>query len=204
MKNVIIAAALIVALGLGYLWYTGNSAQVEVAPAENATVDPQPGDGSGTAIEDPSENAGTSIKEAASEAASVVRNAADDAIDAARKAGEDAADAASGMAEDGARAVDRAAENGVVPDASAEDAANAVSQSARAAAEAADMTVAELRSLLTVEGFDLERATEALNATDLGDEVKATTRSVLESAADNVVLLRGVLSQLRAQLGFAE
>jgi len=83
-------------------------------------------------------------------------------------------------------------------------AAGTAGDSVEALAASAEMTVAELRGLLTVDGFDFDRAIDVVDASDLNAGVQTATRTALEGARDNPALLEGVLGQLRDRLGLSE
>ncbi|MWD29499.1 hypothetical protein E0K89_018630 [Aquicoccus sp. SCR17] len=89
-------------------------------------------------------------------------------------------------------------------DAQASEAGGGDAQGADTDASGADgaaIPEEELDRLLTVEGFDFDRAMTVLEQADLSDPVKMATRSELESARDEPELLQTVLDDLRERLG---
>ena len=108
-----------------------------------------------------------------------VNEAVESAVDAAESAVEDAAEAAQDAVED---AVDQATE-------ALKDATDGVD------GEAA------LSDVLTVDGFDFDKAIEMIDGSDLGAVQKTTLKAGLEQARDNPELLSQLLEQVRGAMG---
>jgi hypothetical protein len=63
------------------------------------------------------------------------------------------------------------------------------------------MTEADVEAVLSVEGFDQDRAAAIIAASDLGDLRKTLLTTALEQAQGNPDLLRLALDQTRGALG---
>jgi hypothetical protein len=148
--------------------------------------------------------AGEGAVEAASDAAEAAVDAATDAADAATEATEAATDTASDAAAVGADTAEAATD--VAADAAA-DAMEAASDAADAATDAvvegdSSFDLATAAEVLTVDGFDLEKATDLVNASTLSDEAKATVITSMEQAADNPAILGAILYNTKTLVCF--
>jgi len=81
-----------------------------------------------------------------------------------------------------------------------ETATGAVTEATEAAADAAS-SAGDLTSLLTLDGFDMDKVVEAIDASDLSAVQKTTLTTGLQQAKDNPELLKGVLDQVKSALG---
>lgn len=108
-----------------------------------------------------------------------------------------------GMAEKATAAVESAAET-------ATEAADTATETATEAANTATETATEstagaagsgLSDLLTVDGFDMGKVVEAVDASQLNAVQKTTFKAGLEKAKDNPELLKGILDQIKTALG---
>ena len=91
------------------------------------------------------------------------------------------------------RAADRALQG-------ARDAGSALSQSLQETPRPDLPDAAELRELLTVDGFDYDRVVEYVEQSDLNATVKVTTLATLERVRNSPELLRQTLERLRDEL----
>ncbi len=78
---------------------------------------------------------------------------------------------------------------------------DAATETAAEAATDATGGTTDLAEVLTVEGFDYDKAIEAIEASDLGTLQKTALGTALGGARDNPELLQGVLEQVRGALG---
>ena len=123
----------------------------------------------------------------AEEAADADENAADAATDAV--------ESATGAATDAVESATDAATDAV------ESATEAATDAANAASEAVSSGAAALADVFSVDGFDFDAASEALQNSSLGELEKTTLGASLEGARDNPELLENVLTQIREALG---
>ncbi|MDO5705210.1 MAG: hypothetical protein Q4G49_09100, partial [Paracoccus sp. (in: a-proteobacteria)] len=65
-------------------------------------------------------------------------------------------------------------------------------------ATAAAATAAQIESVLTPEGFDLEQVTAIIDASDIPPAQKETLKRLVTSAQSNPALLRSALEQVKA------
>lgn len=107
------------------------------------------------------------------------------------------------------QAPDRAADD-AAPATAAEAARDALTDAAENLAEAARNTTEVARSkvaagfdraFLTVENFDLTRAQEAVDQSELSEDAKTTVKTAMEKAANSPAALDQVLSRVRSLLG---
>ncbi|MEO0654167.1 MAG: hypothetical protein AAFY77_04800 [Pseudomonadota bacterium] len=82
-----------------------------------------------------------------------------------------------------------------------ESATEAATDAANAASEAVSNGAAALADVFSVDGFDFDAASEALQNSSLGELEKTTLGAALEGARDNPELLENVLTQIREALG---
>ncbi len=172
------------------------------------------GEGAVDAASDAAEtavDAATDAADAAAEATEAATDAASDAAEAATDMAGDATDAAADMAADAAETAADTAEAAadVAADAAgdaveaaadtAETAVDAVTEEAMDAAPAFDLSTAA--EVLTVDGFDLDKATEVVNASPLSETAKATIVTGMTQAKDNPEILSAILEKARTLLG---
>ncbi|MDP5367035.1 MAG: translation initiation factor 3, partial [Paracoccaceae bacterium] len=135
---------------------------------------------------------------AAQQATEAARDIAEEAATALNRAVQEAttaADTAAGALAEAAReALDSATGAGAAsPEASG--------QALAAIAASAGMTEADVEAVLSVEGFDHDRAAAVIAASDLGDLRKTLLTTALAQAQGNPELLQLALDQTRGALG---
>lgn len=224
--NKVILPVVVLAIGAaGYLFWAG---QTDDMPAIDTAAPQAPAPAPAT--EETVQQAVDATQEAADSAAANVEQTVQDATEAARAAADTAAGTAREMADEAAQAVDTAVDSATAAaTAAAGAAAQAVDSATQAARDAlqtatgtggateaptpenvaalaavatsAGMTEAEVQTVLSVEGFDLDRATAVITASDLGDLRKTLLTTALEQAQGNPDLLRIALDQTRSALG---
>ncbi len=231
MKKVIgIIIAAIAVLGLLWLWgngyFTSKTADEAVEEVTGAAVDiPQALDSASEAVGAAVETAPVPTQEnvdTATEAATGVVEAAPEAVDQAIEAApaaiegavDTATEAATGVVEAAPEAVDQAIEaapavtEGAVDTATeaatgaANTATQAVGESAAAVTEPVTEPVAETApDALSVEGFDMGKANEMIDGSDIGPLKKTMLKGALKKAQDNPELLKATLEQIKGALG---
>ncbi|WP_319824153.1 hypothetical protein [Thalassovita sp.] len=195
MKKVVLILAVLGVALLGYVALNPPSREVQEAVIKKDDPITAP-----DAVE--SEE---TMKEKAEAAAAEARAAAEKAAEEARAAAEAAAAKAAEEAAAAAEAAKETAGNAVeaAKDAASDamDKAADVAEQAKEAMTPAAEEGAGLTDLFTVEGFDYDKAIEAIDASGMNDVVKMTTKSALEGARDNPDLLKEVLAQARKAMG---
>ncbi len=112
-------------------------------------------------------------------------DAADQAVD---EATQEAAETADTAAESVESATDEAAQ-------ATEEAVDA------AQAEATDSATGGMADWMTVDGFNMDKAAEAIDNSSLGDMQKTLLKGTLEKAQENPDLLKSALEKVREALG---
>lgn len=115
-------------------------------------------------------------------------------VESAAEAVEEAVEGAADAAEDAAEAAQEAVDEVV------DQASEAVESATEAVTEAVGGEGA-LSDVLTVDGFDFDKAVEMIDGSDLGAVQKTTLKAGLEQARDNPELLSQLLDQVRDALG---
>ena len=189
MKNVIwiiIAAAITVG---AYLVFTSKTADEAVEEVTGATVNAP------EALDSASEAVGAAVETAPvpnQENVDTATEAATGVVEAAPEAVDQATDAAPAVTE------------GVV-DTATEAATGAANTATQAVGEiAADVTepVAETApDALSVEGFDMGKANEMIDGSDIGPLKKTMLKGALKKAQDNPEMLKTTLDQIKGALG---
>jgi len=188
MKPVIWIAVALVVVGGGYMWYSGQKApeQATQTPAASGNDETQPT----ATTESATETATEAVTEAVDEATEAASEAATEATEAVTEATEAVTEAATEATE----AADEAATEAT------EAATESVTEATEAAADAASST-GDLTNLLTLDGFDMDKVVEAIDASDLSAAQKTTLTTGLQQAKDNPELLKGMLDQVKTALG---
>ncbi len=172
----------------------GEGAVDAASDAAEAAVD------AATDAADAAADATEAATDAASEAAEAATDMAGDATDAAADMAADAAETAADTAEAAADVAADAAGDAVEAAAdTAESAVDAVTEEAMDAAPAFDLSTAA--EVLTVDGFDLDKATEVVNASPLSETAKTTIVTGMTQAKDNPEILSAILEKARTLLG---
>lgn len=179
MRNVLLTVAVLAIAATGYFIFSGDDAALMPAPTT-------PREELETALED--------VGDALDDAVEAAGDVLDDTVAAASDAVSDAIEEATTTGAD-------VLENAQETTTAALDSATQLAQDTAATASAAAQTGSELAELLTVEGFDYDRAVEIIEESDLSDTVKTTLTSGLDQARDNPDLLADLLEQARTALG---
>ncbi len=188
MKNLIWVIIAAVILGGGYMLFSGKSPQ-DIANDISETVD-EP-----DTLQSAVEATGEAVETAAETTVEAVEDAADTAVDMAQ----DAAEVATGTAEEAAEAASEAVDE--VADMVEESAAAVTDTAAGDMVENGTEETGGLSDALTVDGFDLDKVTEAIDASDLGQMEKMTLKNGIEQARDNPDALAQILARIRDALG---
>ena len=175
-KSVLWGAAVVVVAGLGYY-------QFSVVPAQKAA-------------EAEAVQAAEAAAQARQEAKAAQEAAAEAEAAAAAKAAEDIA-AAKAAAEAAVAATKAAVEK------AAADAAALAGQAKTGLGDAASqaVTAVDPGQLLNASTFDEAKVAALIDASALGDTVKASLKSAVKAASFNPQLLQGALDQVKAALG---
>lgn len=175
MKNLgLIAVAAIVVIG-GYMLFSGKTVEDVTTGAEEAVTAP-------------------AALESASEAVEAVQGAATEAVEAVTgEAAEAAGEAATATEQAVEAATEEAGEAATAAQDAVEDTAEAVSDAVTPAEPDA--------SVLSVDGFDLEKVTAMIDGSNLGDLQKSALKSTLKAAQDSPVMLKVALDEAKAALG---
>lgn len=206
MKKLIwVALAALVVVG-GYLWMSAQNAPKSV----EETTEPVTGtEALDTATETANEaaaaaeEAAAAATAAAEEAAAAAAKAVTDAAEAAAQAAAEAVEAAAQAATDAATAATEAATTATeAATEAASEAATALTETATdAATDTSDAAPAGAPDVLTVEGFDLAKANEMIETSQLGSTEKMLLSASLEQAQQNPELLNLALQEVRSALG---
>ena len=132
--------------------------------------------------------------DAAEETADIAEPVTDVAEDAAEAAGTDAMEGAADAEAEAAEEINGSAM--APPEESTEDVAEAGDETSDATPDVA------IPDYLTVEGFDAERARNALDASEIGTVEKASLQAAISAAEDDPALRAEILERLRNVLGF--
>lgn len=155
--------------------------------------------------------ASDSANDLAGRAAEAADGALTSTMQAATEAANSAADRLESLTQDMTADQNAPAQNDtVLPDVNDQDPSTAAqvdpapSDAAVAADLAAgtDLTATEVQEVLTVEGFDYDRAVTVINASDMTEAGKMLSRTALDGARNSPTLLAPALEQLRNALGF--
>ena len=160
-------------IGGGYMWYSGQKVAEVVVPVSDA-------------VTEVASDTAEVVTEAASDAAEVVTEVASDAVEAATDAASNAVEA--------------------VTDSATESVTEAVTEAVTevvtgAVTDATSGTAGGVNDVFTVDGFDLGKVVEAVDASDLSIVQKTTLKAGLENAKDNPELLKAALGQIKGALG---
>ncbi|MDP5348989.1 MAG: hypothetical protein NWQ32_11425 [Paracoccaceae bacterium] len=204
-KTVLTAAAALVAGAAIYMSLPDRTTDM---PAVDTAAPVAPGTTQDT-MPTPAETVEETAAETAEQAAEVAPDAAQQATEAARDIAEEAATALNRAVQEATTAADTAA--GALAEAAREalDSATgagaaspeASGQALAAIAASAGMTEADVEAVLSVEGFDHDRAAAVIAASDLGDLRKTLLTTALAQAQGNPELLQLALDQTRGALG---
>lgn len=208
-KTVLTAAAALVAGAAIYMSLPDRTTDM---PAVDTAAPVAPGTTQDT-MPTPAETVQETVEETAAEtaeqAAEAAPDAAQQATEAARDIAEQAATALNRAVQEATTAADTAA--GALAEAAREalDSATgagaaspeASGQALAAIAASAGMTEADVEAVLSVEGFDHDRAAAVIAASDLGDLRKTLLTTALAQAQGNPELLQLALDQTRGALG---
>lgn len=208
-KTVLTAAAALVAGAAIYMSLPDRTTDM---PAVDTAAPVAPGTTQDT-MPTPAETVQETVEETAAEtaeqAAEAAPDAAQQATEAARDIAEEAATALNRAVQEATTAADTAA--GALAEAAREalDSATgagaaspeASGQALAAIAASAGMTEADVEAVLSVEGFDHDRAAAVIAASDLGDLRKTLLTTALAQAQGNPELLQLALDQTRGALG---
>lgn len=208
-KTVLTAAAALVAGAAIYMSLPDRTTDM---PAVDAGAPVAPGTTQDTTpplAETVQETVQETAAETAEQAAEAAPDAAQQATEAARDIAEQAATALNRAVQEATTAADTAA--GALAEAAGEalDSATgagaaspeASGQALAAIAASAGMTEADVEAVLSVEGFDHDRAAAVIAASDLGDLRKTLLTTALAQAQGNPELLQLALDQTRGALG---
>ena len=177
MRNILLLIAVAAVAVTVYFMTSGQEAVVETGAPVTAP----------SATEDTEETVTEEIIEEAQEPVEAATEAVEEAV-------ESAADAAEGVVEDAAEAAQEAVDEVV------DQASEAVESATEAVTEAVGGEGA-LSDVLTVDGFDFDKAVEMIDGSDLGAVQKTTLKAGLEQARDNPELLSQLLDQIRDAMG---
>lgn len=208
-KTVLTAAAALVAGAAIYMSLPDRTTDM---PAVDTAAPAAPGTTQDT-MPPPAETVQETVEETAAETAEQTAEAGPDAAqqatEAARDIAEQAATALNRAVQEATTAADTAA--GALAEAAREalDSATgagaaspeASGQALAAIAASAGMTEADVEAVLSVEGFDHDRAAAVIAASDLGDLRKTLLTTALAQAQGNPELLQLALDQTRGALG---
>jgi type VI protein secretion system component VasK len=219
MKNLIWVIVAAVILGGGYMLFSGKSPQ-DIANDISETVDEpdtlqSAAEATGEAVETAAETTVEAVEDAADTVVEEASGATNTAADALEQTATDAAEVATGTAEEAAEAASEAVDEvadmveesaaavtDTAPDASGTE--TATQEADEAAGDMVENGAEEtggLSDALTVDGFDLDKVTEAIDASDLGQMEKMTLKNGIEQARDNPDALAQILARIRDALG---
>ncbi len=184
MRKLIWVVIVAVVAALGYLLVKDNGTPPVMSGLnEEAATESE----AATAVEEPAPIEET-IEEAVTEAAGDAAAALEKAKEAVSEAVQGATDAANDAADSAMEATN--------------DAAEATGEAAEETMDSAGDAVSDTPEALTLDGFDLDKAKEAIDNSSLGDMAKTTLKTAIETAQDSPELLQTALEKAREALGF--
>lgn len=194
-RTTLLVLALIV-VGVGGYFLIGQGQETPEPVAETIGNPDETADATAGAEAD---NAGEVTEAAGDTPASA--DAAEDASEPATDTAEDAADAGTDAMEGAADAETEAAEETTgtalaTPEETTENVPEAGDETTGATPDVA------FPDYLTLEGFDAERARDALDASEIGTVEKASLQAAISAAEDDPALRGEILERLRNVLGF--
>jgi len=180
MRNLLWVVVAGLVIGAGYIVFTGKSLRELIGQVQDAG---QPAvEASGEV-----EAATNAVQEAAQEGADAAAGMSEEAADAAQDAANSITDAAEGAADTASEA--------------AEETVNSVSEAAGQAVDALEEAAGGAGEWLTPEGFDLDKALDLIENSDLGGLKKTALAESIKAAAEDPDLLNAALASVREALG---
>ncbi|MFY0616820.1 hypothetical protein [Shimia sp.] len=224
MKNLIWVVVAVAVLAVGYFVFgksesetLSGSTSPEVA-AQSATEDTETGlvEAAVEDVESATEEAVTAVTDTVEAISDEAESAVNDVVDDAGAAVEAATDVVSDTLEQAATTASDATETAVemasdVVEGATEELTEAAEQATTATSdvtEAATDSVADtaggltdVAQYFTVEGFDLSKVEQAIDAAPLGDLQKMSLKTAIQGAVDNPELLTQALGSAKSALG---
>lgn len=196
MRNVIIAFVLLAGALLVVFFMSGQDSEMatpEATQQETPIVEaPEPVEQVEETVTEAVEDATETAQEAAEEAVEQADEAATETVETTQEQAEE-------MVEDAVNEALGTTESATEATESATEAAEAATETV--AEEAAEAAAPEMSDPLSVETFDMAKASEMIEGSSLDALQQNTLKAALEQAQDNPELLKAALGQVKSALG---